>query len=102
MIGKWHLGDSQEFLPLQHGFDEYFGLPYSNDMWPIDFKGEPAIDGRKDRFPPLFILEGNDKKIPITTLEDQSTLTKQYTQKAIDFISKNKKKPFFRALHPTT
>ncbi len=95
MIGKWHLGDSQEFLPLQHGFDEYFGLPYSNDMWPVDFKGEPAIDGRKDRFPPLFVLEGNEKRIPISTLEDQSTLTKQYTQKAIDFIGKNKKKPFF-------
>jgi len=35
IFGKWHLGDSQQFLPLQHGFDEYFGLPYSNDMWPL-------------------------------------------------------------------
>ncbi len=95
IIGKWHLGDSQEFLPLQNGFDEYFGLPYSNDMWPIDFKGEPATDWRKDRFPPLFIMEGNEKKIPIATLDDQANLTKQYTQKAVDFIARNKKKPFF-------
>lgn len=95
IIGKWHLGDSQEFLPLQHGFDEYFGLPYSNDMWPIDFKGEPATDWRKDRFPPLFIIEGNDKKIPIATLNDQANLTRQYTQMAVDFITRNKKKPFF-------
>src|SRR5436190_6269155 len=95
MIGKWHLGDSREFLPLQHGFDEYFGLPYSNDMWPVDFKGQPATDWRKDRFPPLFIIEGNDKTIPVATLDDQAGLTKQYTKKAVDFIVRNKKKPFF-------
>ena len=95
MIGKWHLGDSREFLPLQHGFDEYFGLPYSNDMWPVDFAGKPATDWRKDAFPPLFIIEGNDKKIPLTTLDDQSKLTKLYTQRAVDFISRNKSKPFF-------
>ena len=95
MIGKWHLGDSREFLPLQNGFDEYFGLPYSNDMWPVDFKGQPATDWRKARFPPLYLIEGNDNKIPITTLDDQANLTKQYTQRAVDFIAKNKKKPFF-------
>ncbi|MCI0448141.1 sulfatase-like hydrolase/transferase, partial [bacterium] len=37
MVGKWHLGDSPQFLPLQNGFDEYFGLPFSNDMWPVDY-----------------------------------------------------------------
>ncbi|MEK6780345.1 MAG: sulfatase [Bacteroidota bacterium] len=95
MVGKWHLGDSKEFLPLQHGFDEYFGLPYSNDMWPIDFAGQPAGDWRKDRFPPLYILEGNDRQIPVATLADQANLTKQYTQRAVDFINRNKAKPFF-------
>ncbi len=95
IVGKWHLGDSQEFLPLQHGFDEYFGLPYSNDMWPVDYKGEPATDSRKDRFPPLFIIEGNEKKIPINTLDDQATLTRLYTERAVDFINQKKNNPFF-------
>jgi len=95
IVGKWHLGDAKEFLPLQHGFDEYFGIPYSNDMWPVDYNGEPANDGRKVRFPPLFIWEGNDKKIPVNTLEDQAQLTKLYTEHAIDFIKRKKDKPFF-------
>lgn len=95
IVGKWHLGDSPEFLPLQHGFDEYFGLPYSNDMWPIDYAGKPATDGRKDRFPPLFLIEGNEKKIPVQSLEDQALLTQKYTQRSVDFINRNKKKPFF-------
>ena len=95
IIGKWHLGDSREFLPLQHGFDEYFGLPYSNDMWPIDFAGQPATDWTKDRFPPLHIMDGNDKKIPVATLDDQANLTKQYTNRAVDFINNHKSKPFF-------
>ena len=40
IFGKWHLGDAQPFLPLQHGFDEFTGLPYSNDMWPVDYEGK--------------------------------------------------------------
>jgi len=95
IVGKWHLGDSREFLPLQHGFDEYFGLPYSNDMWPVDYAGKPATDARKERFPPLFIIDGNEKKIPVETLEDQALLTQKFTRRAVDFISRNKKKPFF-------
>lgn len=95
IVGKWHLGDSPEFLPLQHGFDEFFGLPYSNDMWPIDYNGEPATDWRKESFPPLFLIEGNEKKIPINTLQDQAQLTKMYTERAIDFIKRKKDKPFF-------
>ncbi len=95
IIGKWHLGDSREFLPLQHGFDEFFGIPYSNDMWPVDYNGAPANDWRKESFPPLFILEGNEKKIPINTLDDQAQLTKLYTEHAVDFIRRKKDKPFF-------
>ncbi|MCD4735388.1 MAG: sulfatase-like hydrolase/transferase, partial [Bacteroidales bacterium] len=41
IFGKWHLGHHEEFLPLQHGFDEYVGLPYSNDMWPVGYDGVP-------------------------------------------------------------
>src|SRR5699024_2253360 len=44
IIGKWHLGDARTFLPLQHGFDEFFGLPYSNDMWPVNYDGTAATD----------------------------------------------------------
>jgi arylsulfatase A-like enzyme len=95
IVGKWHLGDMKEFLPLQHGFDEYFGIPYSNDMWPKDYNGEPATDSRKDRYPPLYIFEGNEKKIPINTLEDQAKLTRLYTERAVDFIKRKKDKPFF-------
>ena len=49
--GKWHLGDHRQFLPMQHGFDEYFGLPYSNDMWPkhptATFPDLPLVEGEK-------------------------------------------------------
>jgi len=95
IVGKWHLGDAKEFLPLQHGFDEYFGIPYSNDMWPVDFDGKPATDWRKQSFPTLHIYEGNEKKIPINTLDDQAQITKQYTERAVDFIRRKKDKPFF-------
>ena len=94
MVGKWHLGDSPQFLPLQHGFDEYFGLPYSNDMWPVGYDGKPTIDWKKD-LPPLYIIDGNEKKIPINTLEDQATITQRYTERTVDFINRKKDKPFF-------
>ncbi len=85
-IGKWHLGDDPEFLPLNHGFDEYYGLPYSNDMWPNHPENEEF------HFPPLPLIE-NDKVIE--TNPDQSQLTKRYTEKALRFIEKNKNNPFF-------
>ncbi|WP_239986452.1 MULTISPECIES: sulfatase family protein [Arenibacter] len=98
IFGKWHLGDAKPFLPLQHGFDEFTGLPYSNDMWPVDFEGKAISDTsnwRKKAFPPLPLIEGNEKVREIQTLEDQSELTTIYTEKAVDFIAKNKEKPFF-------
>ncbi len=96
-IGKWHLGYQQQFLPLQHGFDEYLGLPYSNDMWPVDYDGNPITDTSnwKSRYPPLPLIQGNEKIKTIANLEDQSTLTTLYTEKAVDFIARNKTKPFF-------
>ena len=96
IYGKWHLGDAKQFLPLQQGFDEYIGIPYSNDMWPVNYDGKPADSSSyKSKWPPLFVMKDNEKWIPINTLEDQSTLTEHYTVAAENFITKNKNKPFF-------
>jgi len=82
--GKWHLGDHPKFLPTRHGFDEYFGLPYSNDMWPY----HPTSKA----YPDLPLIEG-DRVIAYNP--DQSKLTSWYTQRAVRFIEKNKDRPFF-------
>ena len=97
MIGKWHLGAKAPYLPTSYGFDSYFGLPYSNDMWPVGYDGKPITDtaDRKYKYPPLFLLEGNDPVIPIRTLEDQAQLTQVYTQRAVQFIERHKETPFF-------
>jgi arylsulfatase A-like enzyme len=97
MVGKWHLGAREPYLPIHYGFDEFLGLPYSNDMWPVDYAGNPITDTSdwKSKYPPLPLLEG-DKPIKfIRTLEDQSQLTQIYTKRACDFIRKNKNHPFF-------
>lgn len=95
-IGKWHLGYQSEFLPLQQGFDEYLGLPYSNDMWPVNFDGKPAAENsNKARYPALPLIEGNNKIREIQTLDDQSELTTLYTERAVQFITQHKKNPFF-------
>lgn len=85
-VGKWHLGDALPFLPLQNGFDEYLGLPYSNDMWPR----HPS-----SKFPDLPLIEGNKVIKYLLKPEDQDQLTTIYTERSIDFINRNKKKPFF-------
>jgi len=96
IFGKWHLGDHPKFLPLQHGFDEYLGIPYSNDMWPVDFDGNPVEKGhRKTKYPPLPLIEGNKQIAEIRTLDDQGTLTTRYTERAVRFIEKNQSRPFF-------
>jgi arylsulfatase A len=84
-FGKWHLGDDPRFLPTHHGFDEYFGLPYSNDMWP------KHPEAPKD-YPDLPLIEG-DKVIQLNP--DQTQLTTWYTERAVRFIEKNKDRPFF-------
>jgi arylsulfatase A-like enzyme len=94
-FGKWHLGHHRPFLPLQHGFDEYFGLPYSNDMWPVDFDGKPATTGTKASYPPLPLMRGNERVGVIRTLDDQGTLTSLYTEQALAFIDRNRNRPFF-------
>ena len=84
-FGKWHLGDAPEFLPTRHGFDEYFGLPYSNDMWPRNPTG-----GRS--YPPLPLFEGERV---IETMPDQTQLTRRYTERAVRFIRQHQGRPFF-------
>ena len=86
-IGKWHLGDQPPHLPTAHGFDEYYGIPYSNDM---------ASARRGD--PPLPLVQ--DTKV-IEAPANQATLTKRYTSEAIQFIERNKSKPFFLYLPHT-
>ncbi len=89
-FGKWHLGSVPDLLPTAQGFDEYFGLPYSNDMSPSP-KNNPRPQARK-RYPPLPLISGT--KV-IEREPDQSKLTKWYTEKAVKFIKKNKNRPFF-------
>jgi len=92
------LGDNHEFLPLQQGFDEYLGIPYSNDMWPVNFDGTPITDKKNQRnfnFPPLPLIEGNEKIREFKNLEDQSQITTIYTERAVRFITENKDNPFF-------
>lgn len=97
-IGKWHLGHLREFLPKQQGFDEYLGIPYSNDMWPVNFDGTPATsesNARKRNYPVLPLIEGNEKVREFNTLEDQAEITTIYAERAVKFINQNKKNPFF-------
>jgi arylsulfatase A-like enzyme len=95
IFGKWHLGHHREFLPLQNGFDEYLGLPYSNDMWPVDYDGHPAEGALKANYPKLHIIDGNEQTDLIGTLDDQATLTRRYTERAVKFVDAHKAAPFF-------
>jgi len=93
-IGKWHLGHLPPFLPTSHGFDSYFGIPYSNDMDKIkDFrkKGFSMFQPKYEHYNvPLM----RDEKI-IEQPADQNTITKRYGEEAVKFIKKNKDNPFF-------
>jgi len=87
MVGKWHCGDQDEFLPINHGFEHYFGLPYSNDM------------GRQTNHPdvipmppPLPLLMDGEV---VEQQPDQSSLTERYVQEAVKFMRDAKDEPFF-------
>jgi arylsulfatase A-like enzyme len=84
LVGKWHLGDQPEFLPTRHGFDHYYGLPYSNDM------GRQA--GREDRWPPLPLLR--DEEV-IQAQPDQTALTERYVEECVRFVRGHAEQPFF-------
>ena len=83
IVGKWHCGDQPEFLPTRHGFDSYYGLPYSNDM---------GIQNPDDPYPPLPLLR--DEEV-IQEQPDQQSLTERYVEEGVRFIRDNKRGPFF-------
>ena len=87
IVGKWHVGCRPGLMPLDHGFDEYFGLPYSNDMWPH----HPQTSS----YPPLPLYEGRKVVNPSVSAADQAQLTTRYTEHAVDFITRRSEGPFF-------
>ncbi len=85
MVGKWHLGDfskKPQYNPVRHGFDEFFGVPHSNDMWPC-------------------ALYRNEKQLEADIGLNQERLTGMYTKEAVDFIERSKKGPFLLYLAHT-
>ena len=92
-IGKWHLGHLKKFMPLNHGFDVFYGIPYSNDMRP-----ESKWDYARDNFPPLPFLNGYDT---IGVSLEQSDFIEMFTKRSIEFIRTNKDNPFFLYLAHT-
>ncbi|MEY4086008.1 MAG: hypothetical protein RLZZ405_196, partial [Verrucomicrobiota bacterium] len=85
MVGKWHLGDQPEFLPTRQGFDHYLGIPYSNDM--LKKNAETKI--------PVVPLLRDEKIVELMDGDAQSRLVEIYTKEAVDFIGRNKDKPFY-------
>jgi len=85
IFGKWHLGHHPEFLPMRHGFDEYYGIPYSNDMWPFHPENPEAWGD-------LPTIEG-DQIVGYNT--DQSRFTGDFAARGVDFIERNADTPFF-------
>ncbi len=103
IFGKWHLGHLNGALPLSHGFDEYYGIPYSNDMWPYkrddqalgpDDEQVYVYDPESSR-PPLPLIDGNTIAKTSVTPSDQKMLTKAFTDRAIDVIEAKAEAPFF-------
>ncbi len=91
IIGKWHLGDQPEFLPTRQGFDAFFGIPYSDDM--TQQTGErlgSRLDGSK--WPPLPLMQN---ETVVEAPVDRNLLTERYTEQAIQFIERNRARPFF-------
>ncbi|WP_414662973.1 sulfatase family protein [Horticoccus sp. 23ND18S-11] len=89
MAGKWHLGHREPFLPNRNGFDESFGLPYSNDMWPFH------PEAKAGTYPSLPLYENGRVIDPEITPEKMRNLTTWYTERAVSFIERNKERPFF-------
>lgn len=101
MFGKWHLGHLEGALPPAHGFDEYYGIPYSNDMWPYRRDANNKADEQayvyvpKHKRPPLPMYEGYKIVKTSLTPEDQKMLTKDFTNRAIKVIEAKGDQPFF-------
>ena len=88
-FGKWHLGDQPQFLPTEQGFDEYFGIPYSNDLW--------AHHPRNDYydFSPLPVMRDAEVVGEVKDMHDQSQLCLRFTEAAVSFIRSHQDEPFF-------
>ncbi len=119
MVGKWHLGDEKEFLPTNQGFDSYYGIPYSNDMFPAKTMTYAADCLYREGMSPEVLATAFPEpkpgmsrwerqphklknKVPLMRDEaciefpvDQNTLTRRYTEEAVGFIETNKDRPFF-------
>jgi len=94
-FGKWHLGHHEPFLPTNHGFDHFYGIPYSNDMWPYHPEAKPGT------YPDLPLFEGTQIVHSPVTPEDQKQFTKVFTERSVQFIEQSKDQPFFLYLpHP--
>ncbi|MDE0105951.1 MAG: sulfatase [Bryobacterales bacterium] len=91
-FGKWHLGDQPEHLPLKHGFDEHFGIPYSNDMWPGNLKGHRHT---KEPYTPLPVVLNDQVVAYVADGADQSLLAEAVTGAATEFIRRHWAEPFF-------
>lgn len=98
-IGKWHLGHLPEYLPTNHGFDYYYGIPYSNDMDPTTDLGHfnSTTDPKIEYFD-VPIMRNNEV---IERPADQHTITKRYTEESLKFIKENRDEPFFLYLAHT-
>ena len=90
IIGKWHCGDQPAFFPTRHGFDSWYGLPYSNDMG-MQVTGS-KVSARRANFPPLPLIEN---ETVIQQQPDLTDLTGQYTELAVQFLEENRERPFF-------
>ena len=99
IFGKWHLGDAPQFMPLNKGFDQYFGLALSADYWPGHpdlITNMPALMAAKKREYPNLPIWDNDKKFrEEMSIDDLNHLTTWYTERAVKFIDENKDSPFF-------
>jgi len=108
-FGKWHLGHHPRFLPTSHGFDTYFGIPYSNDMWPLHPENVARLQrnpAARSSWPPLPMLR-SDAAGEVTVVnpnvqpDDQKQMTRQFTKLTTDFIRQSADVPFFVYLpHP--
>lgn len=91
-FGKWHLGDQPPFLPTAQGFDAYYGIPYSNDMWAFHPRaGKPGIW----QMPHLPIVQNETVVDTVEDMRDQAQLCRRFTEQAVEFIKQHHDERFF-------
>jgi arylsulfatase A-like enzyme len=109
VFGKWHLGHHPKFMPIEHGFDEYYGLPYSNDMWPLHpasvakRKNDPDAEIPWSALPMIRATRADGVRIVNDDVQpsDQEQMTREFTERAVGFIKNNADNPFLLYLpHP--